>query len=308
MHHFSQQINYGSFDPVLSDKGQFPSFFSMVPNENLQYEGIVHLLKHFGWNWIGLLVSEDESGEAFFQNLQPRLFQSDICIAWMALIPLLRDVLLKKDVFQECVDKILDIILQKNVTVFLASGTVQSMEILQWALYSREVYQKNPIDHRVWIMTYQWDFTLMLSSKGNLVVQTFNGSLYFSLHTRTVPGFQEFLERIKPFLHPFRHLNWFWESVFHCSLPPYQKGVKRCTGREKLNKVSGSLFEMTMSGESYNIYNGVYLAAHTMQAMHSKRAKRPKPTPLRNHDRSNLRHFQPWEVCHCFSHIHLWKP
>ncbi|XP_060545910.1 vomeronasal type-2 receptor 26-like [Pantherophis guttatus] len=60
------QLNYGSFDPVLSDKGQFPSFFSMVPNENLQYEGIVHLLKHFGWNWIGLLVSEDESGELHY--------------------------------------------------------------------------------------------------------------------------------------------------------------------------------------------------------------------------------------------------
>ncbi|XP_060545903.1 vomeronasal type-2 receptor 26-like [Pantherophis guttatus] len=60
------QLNYGSFDPVLSDKGQFPSFFSMVPNENLQYEGIVHLLKHFGWNWIGLLVSEDERGKLHY--------------------------------------------------------------------------------------------------------------------------------------------------------------------------------------------------------------------------------------------------
>ncbi|XP_063158601.1 vomeronasal type-2 receptor 26-like [Candoia aspera] len=50
------QLSYGSSDPVLSDKRQFPSFFSMVPNENLQYEGIVQLLKHFGWNWIGLLL------------------------------------------------------------------------------------------------------------------------------------------------------------------------------------------------------------------------------------------------------------
>ncbi|XP_032092466.1 vomeronasal type-2 receptor 26-like [Thamnophis elegans] len=284
------QINYGSFDPVLSDKRQFPSFFSTVPNDNLQYEGIVHLLKHFGWNWIGLLVSENESGEAFIQNLEQKLFQSDICIAWIALIRILADALLNRGFIQEQVDNLLGIILQKNVSVFLASGTAQSMEILQWGLYLREAYQMTPIDHRVWIMTYQWDFTVSLLPIDSFLVQTFNGSLYFSLHRRTVPGFQEFLEKIKPLVHPISYIDWFWEFVFHCSLPPYRKGVKRCTGREKLKTVSGSVFEMTMSGESYNIYNGVYLAAHALQAMYSKRAKRAKPAPVRNQP------LQPWEL------------
>ncbi|XP_032092476.1 vomeronasal type-2 receptor 26-like [Thamnophis elegans] len=299
------QLNYGSSDPVLSDKRQFPSFFSTVPNENLQYEGIVHLLKHFGWNWIGLLVSENESGEAFIQNLKPKLFQSDICIAWIATIPILADALLNKDFIQQRVDNIINTILQRNVTVFLASGTAQSMELLQWGLSSREFYYKNPIDHRVWIMTYQWDFTVTFSLIDSFLVQTFNGSLYFSLHTRTVPGFQEFLERIKPDKHPFLYINWFWELVFDCSLPPYQKAVKRCTGREKLKTVSGSVFEMTMSGESYNVYNGVYLAAHALQALHSKRGRRPKPTPLRNQDGSNLQHFQPWELHYFLRNTHF---
>ncbi|KAK9398125.1 type-2 vomeronasal receptor [Crotalus adamanteus] len=286
------QLIYGSSDPVLSDKRQFPSFFSMVPNENLQYEGIVHLLKHFEWNWIGLLVPENESREAFIQNLQPKLFQNDICIAWMELIPILKDAILNKEAIFERIGKIIDTISVKNVSVFLAYGTIQSMQILQWGLHSKEVYQKDPIDHRVWIVTYQWDFTVTLSSLGKVLVQTFNGSLYFSLHTRIVPEFQEFLESIKPSLSLFPYVNWFWESVFHCSLPPYQKGVKCCTGKEKLRKVPGSVFEMNMSGESYNIYNGVYLAAHAVQAMHSRRAK---PAHLRNQDISILQHFQPWE-------------
>uniref|UniRef100_A0ABM5GQ42 Vomeronasal type-2 receptor 26-like n=1 Tax=Pogona vitticeps TaxID=103695 RepID=A0ABM5GQ42_9SAUR len=33
----------------------------MVPNEDAQYDGIVQLLKHFGWNWIGVIVSEDDN-------------------------------------------------------------------------------------------------------------------------------------------------------------------------------------------------------------------------------------------------------
>ncbi|XP_053120260.1 vomeronasal type-2 receptor 26-like, partial [Hemicordylus capensis] len=57
------QLSYGSFDPVLSDQTRFPFFFRMVPSEDLQYIGIIFLLKHFKWNWIGLLTSDDESGE-----------------------------------------------------------------------------------------------------------------------------------------------------------------------------------------------------------------------------------------------------
>ncbi|XP_063158602.1 vomeronasal type-2 receptor 26-like [Candoia aspera] len=149
------QLSYGSSDPVLSDKRQFPSFFSMVPNENLQYEGIVQLLKHFGWNWIGLLVSEDENGETFLQNLQPKLFQND------------------------------------------------------------------------------------------------------------------------------------------------RKGANRCTGREKLGSLPGSVFEMTMSGESYNIYNGVYSSARALQAMRSRRAK---AASLRNQDRAIV---QPWQLHYFLGNTHF---
>uniref|UniRef100_A0ABM5GQ52 Vomeronasal type-2 receptor 26-like n=1 Tax=Pogona vitticeps TaxID=103695 RepID=A0ABM5GQ52_9SAUR len=67
------QLSYGSFDAALSDKVQFPSFYRMIPKEDAQYDGIVQLLKHFGWNWIGVVVSEDDSGESFLQILRPRL-------------------------------------------------------------------------------------------------------------------------------------------------------------------------------------------------------------------------------------------
>ncbi|XP_078234906.1 vomeronasal type-2 receptor 26-like [Pogona vitticeps] len=83
------QLSYGSFDPVLSDQTQFPFFFWMIPNEEPQYDGIVELLKYFGWNWIGLLLSSDGTGEAFLRTLGPRLLQNNICVAVTEFLPML---------------------------------------------------------------------------------------------------------------------------------------------------------------------------------------------------------------------------
>ncbi|XP_078234907.1 vomeronasal type-2 receptor 26-like [Pogona vitticeps] len=82
------QLSYGSFDPVLSDQTQFPFFFRMIPNEEPQYDGIVELLKYFGWNWIGLLLSSDGTGEAFLRTLRPRLLQNNICVSVTEFLPM----------------------------------------------------------------------------------------------------------------------------------------------------------------------------------------------------------------------------
>ncbi|XP_054832657.1 vomeronasal type-2 receptor 26-like [Eublepharis macularius] len=82
-----KKVTYGFLDPAMNEKTQFPFLFRMAPNEALQHVGIVHLLKHFGWNWIGLLTADDDSGETFLQNLLPRLFRSNICIALKEIIP-----------------------------------------------------------------------------------------------------------------------------------------------------------------------------------------------------------------------------
>eukprot|EP00079_Xenopus_tropicalis_P031090 XP_017944861.1 PREDICTED: vomeronasal type-2 receptor 26-like [Xenopus tropicalis] len=68
--HAVQLVSYGDTDPVYNDRIQFPSFYRTVPNELSEMDGIVQILKHFGWKWVGLIVSSSESGERALDRIR----------------------------------------------------------------------------------------------------------------------------------------------------------------------------------------------------------------------------------------------
>ncbi|XP_054850253.1 vomeronasal type-2 receptor 26-like [Eublepharis macularius] len=265
------QVSYGSFGLTLNDKTQYPYFFSMVPNEVHQYVGIVHLLKYFGWNWIGLITSDDEDGKTFLQNLMPRLFQRDICIALKEQIPILKSYIKIKSAL-EILAKIAFNILSNKSNTILVYGDRQSMEGLRIILQNYEIFQGLPIE-RVWIITSQWDVTSVFSVN-KLTSKSLNGSLSFALHTNTVSGFEDFIETINPYQSEIYFIQLFWFQVFLCSLPLYNiyyPNARNCTREETIRNLPGMVFEMRMSGQSYGIYNAVYAVAHALHAMYSSR-------------------------------------
>ncbi|KAG8127146.1 hypothetical protein E2320_022193 [Naja naja] len=61
------------FDFAQGDRRVYPSFFQINPKEFVQSEGLVQLLLHFHWNWVGLMANQDEGGERFISSLVPML-------------------------------------------------------------------------------------------------------------------------------------------------------------------------------------------------------------------------------------------
>ncbi|XP_060137116.1 vomeronasal type-2 receptor 26-like [Zootoca vivipara] len=77
------QLTFGSFEATVRGKSDFPFLYRMAARETTYHMGIIQLLLHFRWTWIGLVVSEDDAGENFVQKLTPLFAQNKICVAFL---------------------------------------------------------------------------------------------------------------------------------------------------------------------------------------------------------------------------------
>ncbi|XP_061448056.1 vomeronasal type-2 receptor 26-like [Rhineura floridana] len=285
------QLSYYPVHRVLCDKIQFPFFYQIAPNEASQYEGIVHLLKYFGWIWIGLTVSNNDSGEAFAQSLKAMLSRNGICVDFTEKAPL---ILLhssngeQRNIFS--VGNILAALQKTKANVIVVHGDTYSLQGLQIIFHLQHHIGKKPKE-KIWIATAQVDFTSKLFPD-DWNVRYFQGSLSMVIHKNDVPGFQRFLQTYNPQqLKNSMLMKNFWNAAFGCSIKQATQKHKLCTGEEKLESLPETIFEMSISGQSYSIYNALLALAHTLHQIYSSRQTVWLETP-----KMDSQKMRPWET------------
>ncbi|XP_030050640.1 vomeronasal type-2 receptor 26-like [Microcaecilia unicolor] len=82
MYHYPQ-ISFISQSLLMSDTFKFPFFYRTVPSELHLCAGIVSLLKHFHWTWIGIIAPDDESSLRMLQILREEIEQNGGCTAFI---------------------------------------------------------------------------------------------------------------------------------------------------------------------------------------------------------------------------------
>ncbi|XP_077169278.1 vomeronasal type-2 receptor 26-like [Paroedura picta] len=268
-------------------------FYSMVPNEALQYAGILQLLFHFMWTWVGFIADNSENGERFVQKVLPAFSQSGICFAFISIYHSLGfddDISGTSswmvEIYQELADSI------ANAIIFY--GEADSMINFRWLHYLYEEDGVQTPRGKVWVLTAQIDF-ISLSYQRWWDIQPIHGALSLALHSKKVYGFQQFLQSRD-------HLNTtedgfmraFWAQAFNCVFPDSVSdliGEDLCSEENLLENLPGPVFETQMTGHSYSIYNAVYVVANTLHAMYSSKFQ---SGTLR--ERWNLQKHQPWEL------------
>ncbi|KAG6516832.1 type-2 vomeronasal receptor [Crotalus adamanteus] len=258
------QLGVG-FEFSQGERTVYPSFLRINPKEFPQYVGLVQLLLYFQWNWVGLLAPESDDGEHFISSLMPMLKEREICLAFTEK--------LKLDFLVYTKLKFLHIFKTwSKAEVIILFGDSSSITNVLVVMNVHEQWTKTSFC-KVWVLTSHWKVSMVGSQDLLKDINPFHGALHFRDHTGDISEFSHFVLSLDP-LNPQEDIflpQW-WERVFECKfykpdeIVPHQQ--KACTGKENVQNLPTYVFEIGMTGESYNIYNAIYALAHSLHAMY----------------------------------------
>ncbi|XP_066486336.1 vomeronasal type-2 receptor 26-like [Tiliqua scincoides] len=292
------QFTYGS--TPMRDNSEPPSYYQMVSSEAYLYQGIIQLLLHFKWTWVGVLAADDDNGHRFVRAVLKMYPLSGICVAFIERI---------MPVSVAEIYHLLNLMIRiyhLSMSSIANAVLVYEEHILHFRLLLHlpelEFVDTEP-KGKVWIMTVQMELTA-LQLQRSWDIQALHGALSFAVHSNEVFGFQNFLQTRNHFsTTEDEFLRDFWEQAFVCTFQnPFggEEAETLCTGKEKLESLPGAFFEMSMTGHSYNIYNAVYAVAHALNAMQSSK---PKHQAMAAGAKMKFQDHQPWQLHHFLKRV-----
>ncbi|XP_027289727.1 vomeronasal type-2 receptor 116-like isoform X2 [Cricetulus griseus] len=248
------QLTFGPFDTILSEHRQISSLYQVAHKDTSLFLGIASLMLHFHWTWVGLFIIDDDKGAQTLSDLKGDLEKNGVCIAFVEMILVTRGSFLTTS-WKNQVQ-----ILESTANVIIIYGDSDS-------LLSLIVNIKQKLfTWKVWVLNSHWD---VAKFDNYFLLDALHGSLIFSHHKEEIINFTDFIKTANPFKYPEDiYLHVLWHSFFNCSfLRKDCKIVDNCLPNASLEFLPGNIFDMAMSEESYNVYNAVYVVAHSLHEM-----------------------------------------
>ncbi|XP_069832141.1 vomeronasal type-2 receptor 26-like [Dendropsophus ebraccatus] len=173
------QISYGATDPSLSDRRLYPHVFRTVQSHLVHNMVITKLVKHFGWTWVGILVSDDDVGENELRILTKYMREDGICAAFIIKLTWK----LSTEIFD-----ILESIHNLQVNIIVICGT-----------YSRSGSEtlhclRSMFSNITLILPPSWAFGDIITQQQLSIL---NGSLAVDFSSQDFPGVEDFMRNYR---------------------------------------------------------------------------------------------------------------
>ncbi|XP_042549865.1 vomeronasal type-2 receptor 116-like [Dipodomys spectabilis] len=247
------QFTFGPFDHALSDHHKFPALYQMAPKDTSIATAMVSLLLHFSWNWVGLFTSQDENGLWILPELKEEMAKNSVCVAYELLISSkgIAHIIRIMAVYNE--------INKSSANVLIIYGDNESL--LDLMLFIEHILMKG----KVCIMNSQWN----LKTRRYFMLGSLHVPLIFTHHHADVSGFTDFVKAVHPSKYPEDFfLAKLWFLSFNCSdIESDCIAWDECPHDASLDWLPRHIFDISMSGDSYNIYNTVYTVAQALHEM-----------------------------------------
>ncbi|KAM5237925.1 vomeronasal type-2 receptor 116-like [Ctenodactylus gundi] len=234
--------------------------------------GMVSLMSHFNWTWVGLVITEGQKGFQFLSDVRAEMDRSNICVAFVKVIP----------------NALVTFSSYARYNFLTREPSPANVVVLYYDTDSlNDVnYQigQHLVTWRVWVTNSQWHADM---AGRHFVVDSFHGILVFSNHHEEISGFKSFIQTVTPSRYPEDNfLALYWFKNFHCSLSDPDCALKNCPLNTSLVWLPANRFDMTLSDGSYNIYDAVYAVAH---ALHEMLFQQVQMQPMENGQRKTPR-------------------
>ncbi|XP_044059702.1 extracellular calcium-sensing receptor-like isoform X1 [Siniperca chuatsi] len=293
-------VSYFATCSCLSDRQKFPSFFRTIPSDAFQVRAMIQILKHFGWTWAGLLVSDDDYGLHAARSFQSDFVQSGGgCLAYFEVLSWGKDpaeLMRIVDVMKKSTALVVIVFAHESYMINLMEEVVrQNVTGLQWM--ASEAAIAGIVFHTPHLMPY------------------LGGTLGIGIRRGEIAGLREFLSRIRPDLH---HNNvygnsmvkQFWEYTFQCRFAPLpagwvEAGGALCTGQEDLENVETEFLDISNLRPEYNVYKAVYALAYALDEMLQCE---PGRGPFSGHSCATLQRLEPWQLMYYMEKVNFTTP
>ncbi|XP_036011325.1 vomeronasal type-2 receptor 116-like isoform X4 [Mus musculus] len=257
------KVFFGPFNPNLSDHDQFPYVYQVATKDTYLSHGMVSLMLQFRWNWIGLVISDDDQGIQFLSDLREEMQRHGICLAFVNMIPETMQIYMTR---AKTYDEQIMESTAKVVVIYGEMNSTLEISFRRWQDLGAQ---------RIWITTSQWD---VIINKKDFSLDFFHGTVIFVHHNDRIAKFRNFMQTINTNKYPvdISHTILKW-NYFNCSISKNSiSKMDHFTFNNTLEWLAKHKFDMVLSEEGYNLYNAVYAVAHTYHELILQHVESPE--------------------------------
>ena len=223
----------------------------MAPKDTSLPLAMVSIMLHFSWNWIGLVISDNDQSTQFLLYLKKELEKNTVCFAFVNIIPT------DMQLYRSRAEVYYNQIKTSSTNVVIIYGDTDSTLAVSFQTWKSRGLQ------RIWVITSQWDVT---TGKRDFMLDSSHMTLAFAHHHGEISGFKNFVQTMNPLKHTDEYLARLEWMNFNCEFSTsHCTTLKNYSSNAFVEWLMVQTFDMAFSDGSYNIYNGVYaLAMHCM--------------------------------------------
>ncbi|XP_039537740.1 extracellular calcium-sensing receptor-like [Pimephales promelas] len=224
----------------LSNRKEYPSFFRTIASDYHQSRALAHIVKYFGWSWVGAVNSDNDYGNNGMSIFLNTAQEEGICVEYSVKFYRTEP---------EKLQKVVDTIKKGTAKVIVAFLTSSEMYNLLEQLSIQNITDLQMIGVEGWI-----------TAKSLIIPNSFRvlgGSLGFGVRKIDIGGLADYVVKA------------FWETIFPC---PHAEGnfsqyALSCNKYQDLLALKNYNEDVPEQRYSSNVYKAVYAVAHSLHSL-----------------------------------------